>query len=285
MALPTILSSYGFVYSTSLMTTTACGGAVAILLPLGVARGVVSSLQLVLIEEGNVKSAVEQLSKDSNPSIALGNPKMFWETMTFGSGWKGRAFRTIASPFLPSTTQMLTRLQQSVDSGQTDSKVIAAAADGLVEGFLQDKKDTITMFGVVGYAAVLGVGIGLDYSYRQMDEGRKAIAESTRKRKEAAEKKVEETKQKIRDVASIFKWKKSTRDEDTEDALNKRKDAKAGLQARNHQMEDAADAQESFKIGEIQISTEDPVRETLQPVQTAGSNNPRREEGKNETCR
>ena len=243
MALPSILSSAGLIYSTSLMTTTACGGAIAILLPLGIARGVISSLQLLLIEEGNVKNTVEQISKEAGPTMALENPKLLWEKMTFGGGWQGRTLRTIASPFLPSTAQMLSRVQESVDSGQAESKVLAAAADGFVEGFLQDKKDTVTMIGVVGYAALLGVGIGVDYSYRRVNESKKAASDSVRQKKEAAIKVLQETKQKIEDRApSIFKDTKEETDEDdkstSEGALET---TKTSLKAKKQQLKDSVD--------------------------------------------
>ena len=149
--------------------------------------------------------------------MALENPKLLWEKMTFGSGWQGRTLRTIASPFLPSTAQMLSRIQESVDSGQAESKVIAAAADGFVEGFLQDKKDTVTMIGVFGYAVALGVGIGVDYSYRRVNESKKAASDSVLQKKEAAIRVLQETKQHIGDrVPGIFKDTKEETDEDDE---------------------------------------------------------------------
>ena len=207
--MPPLLSSAGWVFSTSLMTTTACGGAIAILLPVGLARGVISSLQLFLIEEGNVSRAIEQISKDTSTTAIVENPKLLWESMTLGSGLTGRTIRTVASPFLPSTAQMLTRMQQSVDANQSDSKVLASATSGLVEGFLQDKKDTITMFGVLAYGALIGIGFGVDYSYRRIDEGKTAIKDKALEKKEAAESMIKEKKQQFKDATNKMKvWKK-----------------------------------------------------------------------------
>jgi hypothetical protein len=77
---------------------------------------------------------------------------------------------------------MMVRLQELVDTAQkpdpnnptgsllADSRVLVTAADGFIEGFLQDKKDTITTLGLLGYAGIVGLGLGVDYSYRRASE-------------------------------------------------------------------------------------------------------------------
>lgn len=100
-------------------------------------------------------------------------------------------------------------MQQSVDANQSDSKVLASATSGLVEGFLQDKKDTITMFGVLAYGALIGIGFGVDYSYRRIDEGKTAIKDKALEKKEAAESMIKEKKQQFKDATNKMKvWKK-----------------------------------------------------------------------------
>ena len=80
-------------------------------------------------------------------------------------------------------------MQQSMDvqKNADSSKVMAAAASGFLEGFLQDKKDTLTMFGVLGYSVVLGIGLGLDYSYRKVDEKKEATKKAIEESKEVKE--------------------------------------------------------------------------------------------------
>lgn len=277
---PPLLSSFGWIYSTGLVTTTACGGAIAILLPLGMARGGVSSLQLFLVEEGRVKHAVEEASMlAGTPTAVLENPNLLWETMTFGSGRTGQLFRTVASPFLPSTAQMLRRMQESVDAQHPESKVLAAAANGLVEGFLQDKKDTITMFGVLGYGALLGAGLGLDYTYRHVDDGRLSRAYELWKKKQKAEETWQERKQQMRDLADKFIWKnfpagegkeglEALKDslEDFGDTLAESKDAKTIMQEKKQVWKEAVHTHVKEAAEESKQAAKTVLRENKQQL-------------------
>lgn len=51
--------------------------------------------------------------------------------------------------------------------------IVAAAVTGYLEGFLQDKKDTLTMVGCVLYAILVGLGVGVDYSFQKANDKRK----------------------------------------------------------------------------------------------------------------
>lgn len=169
---PTALQSW--IVSTSIVAASFWGGAVLVLLPLGVVRGVITSVQEICQVHG--RPALQQ-ALDSAPSSQFlttreGNQQLI-ERLTLGSGWQGRMIRSLASPFLPSTAQMMVRLQELVDKQDNttlDSQVVVAAVDGFVEGFLQDKKDTVTTLGLLGYAGIVAIGFGLDYTYRRAAE-------------------------------------------------------------------------------------------------------------------
>ena len=183
--LPSVLASSSMVYSTPIIATSLWGGALLVLLPLGVTRGIISSVQEILQLHGRpaLQQAMDDFKLGSSSQFVTtkeGNQQLL-ERLTLGSGWQGRMVRTLASPFLPSTSQMMVRLQELVEkeaattaageaSVTLDSHVLVAAVDGFVEGFLQDKKDTLTMLGLLGYAGILGIGFGVDYSYRRASE-------------------------------------------------------------------------------------------------------------------
>eukprot|EP00527_Entomoneis_sp_CCMP2396_P003570 CAMPEP_0198154088 /NCGR_PEP_ID=MMETSP1443-20131203/67200_1 /TAXON_ID=186043 /ORGANISM="Entomoneis sp., Strain CCMP2396" /LENGTH=354 /DNA_ID=CAMNT_0043820671 /DNA_START=42 /DNA_END=1106 /DNA_ORIENTATION=- len=181
------MAKMGIIYSTSLVTSTFWGGAFVVLLPIGMARGVIQSVQEMSEIHGN--AAIQQTALLLQKGTSIGTTtllsnqdgKQILETLTGGSGWQGQVLRTLAGPFLPSTAQMMARLQESIDlqKQQTDGQVIAAAAGGLVEGFLQDKKDTITMVGGLGYIVWLGIGFGVDYTYRRAAEKTRAIQDKS----------------------------------------------------------------------------------------------------------
>jgi hypothetical protein len=205
LVVPTVLLQQSWVVSTPIITTSLWGGALLVLLPLGVSRGIISSVQDICQVHG--RPALQQaLDHDwnsilggppaaaANSTLVSNNPQAtqrLLERLTLGSGWQGRLVRTVASPFLPSTSQMMVRLQELVEKEQAaataalrttssssfssssaplpleNSQVLVAAVDGFVEGFLQDKKDTVTTLGLVAYAGILGLGLGVDYSYRR----------------------------------------------------------------------------------------------------------------------
>ena len=176
---PLALKNAGLIYSSSLMTTTFCGGAIVVLLPLGLARGSIASVQE--LSEHHGKQAIQQAVDLSGGKVLTSESvHRVLEQLTGGNSYQGQMLRVLASPFLPSTAQMMARLQESLDDKslqKTDGQVLAAAAGGFVEGFLQDKKDTITMLGSLGYLACLGVGFGIDYTWRRAAEKTQAIAD------------------------------------------------------------------------------------------------------------
>ena len=45
-----------------------------------------------------------------------------------------------------------------------DSDIVAAATEGFVEGFIQDKKDTLTLAGGAAFVLVVASVVALDYS-------------------------------------------------------------------------------------------------------------------------
>ena len=190
-----------YIYSTSLVAASLGGGAVLVLLPLGVSRGILHSLQEICHVHGRpaLQQALLQLQQQAQqqqtqaqhpqapPWTTPEGTQQLLERLTLGSGWQGRVVRSLASPFLPSTTQMMVRLQELLDNtakqtpqqqqGTTvpplpDSHVrlVVTAVDGFMEGFLQDKKDTITTLGILAYAGVVGLGLGVDYAYRRANQ-------------------------------------------------------------------------------------------------------------------
>lgn len=200
---PPALAQVGAIYSTSLVTTTFFGGALAVLVPLGATRGLLSAVQDVISTQGQpaIQKALKEMNLEKTTVLTQeGNPQLL-ESLTFGSSWRGRLIRTAASPFLPSTTQMLTRVQEAIDSQTSkasDEKVLSAAIGGFVEGFLQDKKDSFSLIGAVVYAVILGAGYGVDYSYRRANELKIQDArEKLQETKDSWQAKVEEYQEKF----------------------------------------------------------------------------------------
>jgi hypothetical protein len=223
--IPFGLQSMGLVYSTALISTTFVGGAFAILLPIGLARGFLSSVQDVV--ETSSQQAIQQVMQGGNNNVLSQDSKAILERMTLGSGWQGQVLRTFASPFLPSTAQMLVRMQEAIDTTTSTTtttttksdrhgQMLAAAASGFVEGFVQDKKDTITMLGSLAYMLILGVGFGVDYTYRKADEKRTDVKENTQEH-------IGNAKQKMKQALAPF--------------ANKMQQATEGIQQRKEQFE------------------------------------------------
>jgi hypothetical protein len=183
-----------YIYSTSLVAASLGGGAVLVLLPLGVSRGILHSLQEICHVHGRpaLQQALLQLQQQAQSQHPQAPPwttpegtQQLLERLTLGSGWQGRVVRSLASPFLPSTTQMMVRLQEQIDNTAKQTpqqaktvpplpdshvRLVVTAVDGFMEGFLQDKKDTITTLGVLAYAGVVGLGLGVDYAYRRANQ-------------------------------------------------------------------------------------------------------------------
>lgn len=196
VVVPPLLAQSGLIYSTSLITTTFFGGALAVLVPLGAARGLLSGVQDVVANQGKpaLQRALKEMHLESTNHLTQDGKPQLLESLTFGSSWRGRLVRLAASPFLPSTAQMLTRVQETLESQAakaSDEKVLSAAIGGFVEGFLQDKKDTFSMIGSVAYLLVLGAGFGIDHSYRNANEWKKDRSA----RLEGAQEKFQETKE------------------------------------------------------------------------------------------
>jgi hypothetical protein len=181
------------IYSPALITATFWGGSVLILLPLGLSRGILTSTISLVDSTGQetISRALESTSTLTSSSFSTSNSKdsilltkeRLEQYLTMGSGWQGQIFRTMASPFFPSTAQMLVRVQDTIDSVRQgeggvngdhhhDSQVVASAICGYIEGFLQDKKDTLTMVACFLYAMWLGIGFGIDYAWKRVDEER-----------------------------------------------------------------------------------------------------------------
>jgi hypothetical protein len=171
--------------------TTFWSGTFLILLPLGVTRGILTStINVVNISEHQLSTRLLQQqeetrlkqSKDHNhqqQSIYL-TKELLEQYMTMGSGYRGQFFRLVASPFFPSTAQMLVRIQQTIDETSTrratnDHQIVSSAIAGYIEGYLQDKKDTITTIGCVLYTILIGIGFGIDRVYKNADEKRRTF--------------------------------------------------------------------------------------------------------------
>jgi hypothetical protein len=178
------------VYSKALIVTTFWSGTFLILLPLGVTRGILTStINVVNTSEQQLSTRLLQQqeetrrkqSKDHHQqqqSIYL-TKEPLEQYMTMGSGYRGQVFRLVASPFFPSTAQMLVRIQQTIDETSTratnDHQIVSSAIAGYIEGYLQDKKDTITTIGCVLYTILIGIGFGVDRLYKNADEKRRTV--------------------------------------------------------------------------------------------------------------
>jgi hypothetical protein len=165
------------------MTTLWCG-TFAILAPLGVSRGIVASaIQAVETSERRLSELLQsqdqpQGGEDRDSSSQVLTKDVVEQYLTMGGGYRGQLFRTVAGPFFPSTAQMLVRIQQTIDAQERDQQppqrsrhhrdyqIVASAVVGYIEGFLQDKKDTMTMIGCALYALLVGAGYGMDCAIR-----------------------------------------------------------------------------------------------------------------------
>lgn len=172
----------GVIFAPQIIAAACWGGTALVLLPLGMMRGVITSVQEICQVHGRpaLQQALDAAPSSQYLTTREGNQQLI-ERLTLGSGWQGRLVRTLASPFLPSTSQMMIRLQELADKQDKttlDSQVIVTAVDGFVEGFLQDKKDTITMLGILGYAVIVAAGVGLDQIYRKMKSSQEPSQEN-----------------------------------------------------------------------------------------------------------
>jgi hypothetical protein len=172
--------------SKAVIVTTFWSGTFLILLPLGVTRGILTStINVVNISEQQLSTRLLQEQEETRlkqskiqqqqQSIYL-TKELLEQYMTMGSGYRGQFFRLVASPFFPSTAQMLVRIQQTIDENSTrstnDHQIVSSAIAGYIEGYLQDKKDTITTIGCVLYTILILIGFGIDRLYKNADEKR-----------------------------------------------------------------------------------------------------------------
>eukprot|EP00934_Nitzschia_sp_Nitz4_P001902 Nitzschia sp. Nitz4//scaffold165_size50357//38544//39767//NITZ4_007025-RA/size50357-processed-gene-0.10-mRNA-1//1//CDS//3329538144//1902//frame0 len=185
LIVPNVLQKLQLIESTGIVSTAFFCGCFAVLLPIGLSRGLITGVQEVVEStQPSIAKAVSSLNTETRIMTQDANSRQLVERLTFGSGWQGYMVRTLASPFLPSTSQMMVRIQEAMDknhevigktglkgagSSSSDGQVVAAALGGYVEGFLQDKKDTVTMLGCFMYLVVLGGGVGADYALNQIN--------------------------------------------------------------------------------------------------------------------
>jgi hypothetical protein len=223
--LPSWLASQGWVYSPELMATTLACATVMVLVPLGLARGVIGAVKEIVVDGGVAASAGRQLYEHGR--AALGGAPMgttslrdlaVKENFTLGSGVQGTLGRVFLSPFVPSTAMMMERVEEVLSSSSSQAKVCdaemaAVAVSGLVEGYIQDKKDTVTVVGAVLFALVVGAGAAADYAYFR-------TAKKGEEMKQSVLKKGEDVKQSMKDTK--------------EHAIAKREEMKQGLQDAQH---------------------------------------------------
>lgn len=105
-------------FAPSFITTSAFWvGSLVVLLPLGLARGVLASTMDLVETSGrdsifSLYASAEKLSSSATKGtgsisrISLSEKEVL-EGLTMGGGWRGQVFRTLASPFFPSTLQMM----------------------------------------------------------------------------------------------------------------------------------------------------------------------------------
>ena len=176
-----------YVYSPSWIQLVWSSASLCILTPLGLARGTIATVQHAIVRMKPPTLDGEVVSSSSR--LANIDTKQLWESMTFGTGLKGKLFRLITRPVLPSTTKAASRMQAAIDqqkrasAGKTtisDVEVVSAAAKGIANGILHDKKSTITLIGIIGFTFVVGVaGFGLDRMYRNIADNSEDDDEGT----------------------------------------------------------------------------------------------------------
>jgi len=178
-------------------------GGFAILFPLGVTRGVIGAVQVATESSGKQAFAhLAAVSSNATPAATMSaDSKYLLESLTWGSGWQGQLLRLAASPFMPSTAQMMVRAQEAVEAkGSSEPQVIAAAASGFMEGILQDKKDTVTVLGLFGYSLIFCVGVGCDHIYGKANEKKRALQETYREKVSDARQKIERPLQQLKSI-------------------------------------------------------------------------------------
>ena len=95
LVLPTVLSApgIGLVYATPIIATSLWGGALLVLLPVGVSRGIISSVQDICHVQGRpaLQQALDGLRIQSPEQLlksSVGTNQLL-ERLTLGSGWQG----------------------------------------------------------------------------------------------------------------------------------------------------------------------------------------------------
>lgn len=181
LTVPGVMENFGLIYSSGVVGTAAMVGAVCVLAPLGAARSAIAVTHELAVDSGAVASAAREVY--STAVANTGSTTTLQDALreaadrgsllggiAAGGGMQGTMGRMMLSPFLPSTAMMLERVEAALNEPRTedmpstgDQEIVAAAASGLVEGFIQDKKDTATMVGIGLFAGIVGVGIAVDY--------------------------------------------------------------------------------------------------------------------------
>lgn len=202
---PQLLAKMDLIYSPSFMTTVLCTGAVCICTPTGAIRGALGSTHALTVQSGAAGEVGRQIYRSAVASAkAAGTDTpshtalqdIIRESTTSGSllgtaSAGSRVIRLLVTPFLPSTAFMLEKVEATITK-QTelgtggDEEVLAAATQGLVEGYIQDKTDSITMLALVAVCLVAGGGLFMD---AQMRKAAQKLA--------LAKQKIQDTKQKI----------------------------------------------------------------------------------------
>jgi hypothetical protein len=238
--LPSVFASQGWVYSPELMATTLACATVMVLVPLGLVRGGIGAVKEIVVDGGMAASAGRQMFEHGRAS--LGGSPMGTTSLhdlavkgnfTLGSGVQGTLGRVFMSPFLPSTAMMMERVEEVLSSASSqakacDSEMAAVAVSGLVEGYIQDKKDTVTMVGAVIFALVVGAGAAADYAYFRTAKKGREIKQSVLKKGEDVKQSMKDTKEHA--VAKREEMKQGLQ----EHAVAKREDMKQGIQDAHH---------------------------------------------------
>jgi len=181
--LPNALVHIDLIHSAAIVGSTLAVGSLCVLLPLGAARGCMAAAHELVVDSGEAAAAGRSLHalmlaavpEDASDPAArqtwlrellreqAGGDGSRLGGLALGGGVRGTAGRMLMSPFLPSTATMLERVQGQLAEGD-DAEILAAASEGIVAGFVQDKKDTLTMIGGVVFGLVAVVGLALDNS-------------------------------------------------------------------------------------------------------------------------
>ena len=179
------LGCAGLVYSPEFSGTILATSGLLIFSPLGGVRGIGDFVKTDLISSGALRESVRKsLGKSIESSSSVDYVEMMRKQIdegafmgsAFGSGLGGKALRAVTGVFLPGSAAMASRvaellhdtvpsstaLNSTPKSALKPETVVATAVEGLVEGTVSDKTDTLTALALGVFSLVVGGTLAVD---------------------------------------------------------------------------------------------------------------------------